>query len=58
MDVRTLMRRAAAHYSDLEAVVHGDRRLTFAESWERSLRLANAMLAAGLRPGDRIGVLA
>ena len=31
MDVRTLMRRAAAHYSDLEAVVHGGRRLTFAE---------------------------
>ena len=57
MDVRTLMRRAAAHYSDLEAVVHGGRRLTFAESWQRSLRLANAMLGAGLQPGDRVGVL-
>ena len=51
------MRRAAAHYSGLEAVVHGDRRLTFAESWRRSLRLANAMLGAGLQPGDRVGVL-
>ena len=57
MNVHILMRRAAAHFSDLEAVVHGERRLTFAESWRRSLRLANAMLAAGLRPGDRIGVL-
>ena len=37
--------------------MHGERRLTFAESWQRSLRLANAMLAAGLEPGDRIGVL-
>jgi len=57
MEVRTLMRRAAAHYAGLEAVVHGERRLTFQESWRRSLRLANALLAAGLKPGDRVGVL-
>ncbi len=57
MDVRTLMRRAADHYGNLEAVVHGERRLTFRESWRRSLQLANAMLAAGLKPGDRVGVL-
>jgi len=57
MDVRTLMRRSARYYADQEAVVDGDRRLTFAEAWERGLRLANGLLALGLRPGDRVGVL-
>ena len=57
MEVRTLMARAAAHYSELEAVVHGERRLTFAQAWERSVRLGNGLLGLGLEPGDRVGVL-
>src|ERR1700746_4145140 len=57
MDVRTLMRRSAGFYADQEAVVHGEARLTFAEAWERGLRLANGLLALGLVPGDRVGVL-
>jgi acyl-CoA synthetase (AMP-forming)/AMP-acid ligase II len=56
-NVRTLMARAAAHFSEREAVVHGSRRLTFAESWERSIRLANGLINLGLEPGQRIGVL-
>jgi acyl-CoA synthetase (AMP-forming)/AMP-acid ligase II len=57
MDVRGLMRRSAIHNAQREAVVHGKARLTFAQAWERGLRLANALLALGLRPGDRVGVL-
>ncbi|MCG6953946.1 MAG: AMP-binding protein [Betaproteobacteria bacterium] len=57
MDCRTLMRRAAAHFAGRTAIVHGDQRLSFAQAWTRGLRLANALLALGLRPGDRIGVL-
>jgi acyl-CoA synthetase (AMP-forming)/AMP-acid ligase II len=57
MDVRGLMRRSAVFNSGREAVVHGDDRLTFKEAWERGLRLANGLLALGLRPGDRVGVL-
>jgi acyl-CoA synthetase (AMP-forming)/AMP-acid ligase II len=57
MDVRTLMARAAAHYSSSEAVVHGERRLTFAESWQRSIQLGNGLRSLGLKPGDRVGVL-
>ena len=57
MDVRTLMRRAAVHYSDREAIVHNDRRLTFAEAWQRGIRLANGLIAMGVQPGDRVGVL-
>lgn len=57
MDVRTLMRRAAQHYSDHEAIVHAGTRLSFAQAWERGVRLANGLLGMGLKPGDRVGVL-
>jgi len=57
MDVRTQMRSAAAYNARREAVAAGDRRLTFAEAWERGIRLANGLLALGLKPQDRVGVL-
>jgi len=57
MDLRTLMRQAAEYNANRTAIVHRDRALTFAEAWERAVRLANGLLAAGLRPGDRVGVL-
>ena len=57
MDVRTLMRRAAHHYAGREAIVHNDRRLTFAEAWRRGIQLANGLRELGIQPGDRVGVL-
>ena len=39
------------------AVIDGDRSLTFAELDNRANRFASAMLAAGLQPGDRVGML-
>ncbi|MBL0899830.1 MAG: acyl--CoA ligase, partial [Reyranella sp.] len=57
MDVRTQMRNAARYNAAREAVVAGERRLTFAQAWERGVRLANGLLGLGLRPQDRVGVL-
>ncbi|MGE0776110.1 MAG: AMP-binding protein, partial [Sphingomonadaceae bacterium] len=57
MDVTSLMRKAAMIFRDRAAVVHGDRRLTYAQAWDRSVRLANGLLVMGLKPGDRIAVL-
>ncbi len=57
MDLRTLMRRAASFHSSREAVVHEERRLSFAEAWKRGLHMANALASLGLKPGDRVGVL-
>src|SRR5204863_3735274 len=37
-----------------EALVCADRRLTFAEADERATRLANALAACGIGPGDHI----
>ncbi|MBM3558217.1 MAG: AMP-binding protein, partial [Alphaproteobacteria bacterium] len=51
------MRRSAVFFADQVAVIHRERRATFREAWGRGLRLANALLALGLRPGDRVGVL-
>ena len=39
------------------AVVDGNRRLTYAAVDERARRVGNALLGAGLQPGDRVAVL-
>ncbi|MDA1099651.1 MAG: AMP-binding protein [Proteobacteria bacterium] len=57
MDVRALMHRAVKFNSERVAVIHGQRCLTFLQSWQRGLRLANALLGMGLKPGDRVGSL-
>ncbi len=40
------------------AVVYGDRRWTYAEFGQRIGRLAGALLRAGVRPGDRVAMIA
>lgn len=43
---------------DRPAIVRGDQVVTWAEFDRRTNRLARAMIAAGLRPGDRVAILA
>jgi acyl-CoA synthetase (AMP-forming)/AMP-acid ligase II len=43
-------------YSDVEAVIAGDERLTFGELDEISDRLASGLVARGIVKGDRVGV--
>jgi acyl-CoA synthetase (AMP-forming)/AMP-acid ligase II len=57
LDVRSSLRRAAAYHRDRTAVIAGRRSLTFGQAWRRGLQLANALLDAGLLPGDRVAVL-
>ncbi|MBT5194712.1 MAG: acyl--CoA ligase [Rhodospirillaceae bacterium] len=49
--------RVPAH-PEHRAVVEGERVLSYGELEERSNRLANALLADGLKRGDRVGLLA
>jgi acyl-CoA synthetase (AMP-forming)/AMP-acid ligase II len=51
------MRRSAAFHRERVAVVSGARSFTYGQAWSRGLRMANALLAQGLRPGDRVAVL-
>ncbi len=57
MDVAHLVTRAARLYPNREAVVSGGVRRTLAEVDTRANRLANGLLALGLRRPDRVAVL-
>lgn len=52
------LRRAQLTAAHREAVVCGETRLTYAETAARCARLAGALDALGLRPGDRVAVVA
>lgn len=47
----------AARAGDDEAISFGARRLTYADLETRACRLANALAAAGVKPGDRVAAL-
>ncbi len=57
MIYQQLIERGLKRYSEEEAVVFHEQRLTFRQLNERTNRLANALLDLGLAPGDRVGIL-
>jgi fatty-acyl-CoA synthase len=54
----TFIARAAAVYPRRTAVIHGALRFTWAESYARCRRLASALRARGIGPGDTVAVMA
>ena len=58
MNIGRLLTRSATYWGRSPAVIFGGRQLTFAELQARACRLANALLALGLRPGDRVAAIA
>ncbi|OFX00846.1 MAG: fatty-acid--CoA ligase [Alphaproteobacteria bacterium RIFCSPHIGHO2_12_FULL_63_12] len=57
MQIGSLIRRAAVHFKDAPCLVEGDRVVTYRDFDQLTDRLGNALLARGLAPGDRVGVL-
>ncbi|MBW8795212.1 MAG: fatty acid--CoA ligase family protein [Streptomyces sp.] len=53
-----LVRSAAKRYAEVEAVVDGRTRISYAELGARVERAAAACLAAGVETGDRVGIWA
>jgi fatty-acyl-CoA synthase len=51
------LRRAAKLYPNKEAIVDGDRRFTYREYQERCNQLGHALLALGIKQGDRVCIL-
>jgi 3-(methylthio)propionyl---CoA ligase len=49
--------RAASVYPNRTAVIHGERRFTWSETYARSRRLASALAARGLGRGDTVAVM-
>src|SRR5262249_21219168 len=52
------MRRARSLYSNREAVVDGERRLTYEEFFDRCDRWSLALVSFGVKPGDRVAYIA
>jgi len=56
--IPALAQWASARFDDAEAVVDGDTRLTFRELANLAHRATRAVIAEGIRPGDRVAIWA
>lgn len=54
--VPELLRKTIAEHPDASVIVHGDRRLTYAELERESADLAKGMLSRGIGKGTRVGI--
>jgi fatty-acyl-CoA synthase len=54
----SFLARAALVYPDRTAIIHGERRITYAAFLERSRRLASALARAGVGKGDTVAIMA
>src|SRR5439155_2695240 len=54
--VHHMLQRSGTRTPDKEALVHGDRRLTYAELGARTAGLAEGLRQAGVERGDRVGI--
>ena len=53
----SFLRRAAQVAPEHCAVIHGQRRYTYAQFWERSCRLASALASRGIGHGDCVAIM-
>ncbi|MFH9569834.1 long-chain fatty acid--CoA ligase [Streptomyces sp. NPDC017230] len=58
LSVAAILAENARRRPDKEALVEGDLRLTFAEVWQRARAQAGALTGLGVRPGDRVALMA
>ena len=54
----SFLRRAAQVVPEHTAIIHGERRTSYLQFWERSCRLASALAARGISPGDCVAIMA
>jgi fatty-acyl-CoA synthase len=54
----SFLARAAAVYPTKTAVIHGDRRFTYADFYGRCRRLASALVRRGIGPGHTVAIIA
>ncbi|MBK8961197.1 MAG: AMP-binding protein [Proteobacteria bacterium] len=57
MQIGSLIRRAALYYGDATCLTEGTRDVSFRQFDRLTDIIGNALLARGLQPGDRVGVL-
>ena len=54
----SFLRRAAAVVPEHTAIIHGERRYSYAEFWQRSCRLSSALQKRGIGVGDCVSIMA
>lgn len=54
----SFLRRAATVRPQQTAIIHGSRRYTYAQFWERSQQLGAALAQRGVEPGDCVAIMA
>ena len=52
------LERAASVFPERTAIIHGERRIAYAEMFARCRRLAGALAACGIEPGDTVAAVA
>ena len=57
MNIGTLLTKSARTYPDNSAIIHGKRRITYAQFNERANRLANVLNDYGIKQGDNVAIL-
>jgi acyl-CoA synthetase (AMP-forming)/AMP-acid ligase II len=57
VQIGSIVRRAALHFGDAPCLTEASRSLSFRDFDRLTDQLGNALLALGLKPGDRVGVL-
>ena len=57
MQIGALIRRAALQFKDAACLTEGDLTISFREFDRLTDRVGNSLLALGLKPGDRVGIL-
>jgi fatty-acyl-CoA synthase len=53
----TFIERSASIYPDYPAVVHGEIRRSWSETWSRCRRLASALEKRGIKPGETVAAM-
>jgi fatty-acyl-CoA synthase len=53
----SFLQRSADVFADKTAVAYGERRLSYSEFGAEAIRLADALRASGIRPGDRVAYM-
>ncbi|HEX4724020.1 MAG TPA: long-chain fatty acid--CoA ligase [Pseudonocardiaceae bacterium] len=56
LNLATLLDDSAAHWPDRTAIVCGDERLSYTATQAAANRVANLLVASGVRPGDRVAL--
>lgn len=58
LSLATILAEAARRRPDHTGLVEGERRITFADLWRQARTQAAALVAAGVRPGDKVALMA